>query len=478
MLPDVITALGKLGIRCPVSAEWYATIEQWHAWYKGSTAFHSYKVYNGSKFNVTKKYTLKMPKTICEDRADILLNENTDIVVADEASQKYIDDVFDRTEFWSNANQLIETAGWSGTGAFVEYLENGEPQINYISGDHIYPLSWRDNKITECAFASVIFDLTMGECLYIAIHRRDASTGIYTVTNHLFNDKGDQVALPEGTLAVWNTKQTIPTFQIVKFAMMNNLDKNNPMGISLYANAIDVLKTLDTAFDSLANEFIMGRKRIFVDSSIVNVSTEGEIVPLFDPSDTVFYSIPGLSGDTENKLPIRESNMELRVSEHVDTIQAALDLLSLKVGFGRGFYRFEAMQVTTATEVISTDSKMYRRIRKDEIALESALRALTQALLALGGFDPMQEITVQFNDNVIEDTNAIAQRALAEYQSKVISLEQYYEITENLRTKAAQRKARLTREQLKLDSTPETDGNKISPDQGTKEGSPTEQGLA
>jgi A118 family predicted phage portal protein len=239
--------------------------------------------------------------------------------------------------------------------------------------------------------------------------------------------------------------------------MLNNFESNNPMGVAIYANAIDIIKSLDNTFDSLVNEFVLGRKRIFVDSSIVNVdNTSGEIVPLFDPSDTVFYGIPGMSGDDGKSLPIKESDMTLRVKDHVDAIQTNLDLLSLKAGFGRGFYRFETMQVTTATEVISTDSKMYRRIRKDEIPLEVALRNMAKVALFFGGFDPEVEITVKFDDSVIEDSNAIAQRCLQEYQAGVISLEVYYERVDKLRERAAKAMAKRIRKELEADA-PEPD---------------------
>ena len=43
--------------------------------------------------------------------------------------------------------------------------------------------------------------------------------------------------------------------------IVNNINKNNPMGIAVFANSIDVLKAIDIVFDSYNNEFILGRKK-------------------------------------------------------------------------------------------------------------------------------------------------------------------------------------------------------------------------
>ena len=34
------------------------------------------------------------------------------------------------------------------------------------------------------------------------------------------------------------------------------------MGLSVYANAVDEMKDVDTKYDSYENEFVLGRKRI------------------------------------------------------------------------------------------------------------------------------------------------------------------------------------------------------------------------
>ncbi|MFE4759045.1 hypothetical protein ACFRIB_54565, partial [Streptomyces mirabilis] len=69
-----------------------------------------------------------------------------------------------------------------------------------------------------------------------------------------------------------------PLFVYFKPNIANNIDLQSPLGVSLYANAIDTIKALDTAFDSYHREFRLGKKRIIVPHSairtVVNAETE------------------------------------------------------------------------------------------------------------------------------------------------------------------------------------------------------------
>ena len=53
----------------------------------------------------------------------------------------------------------------------MEYLSaDKKPIIDYIRGDMIYPLSWDNGKITECAFGS-LKHFKDGDAYYIQLHR-------------------------------------------------------------------------------------------------------------------------------------------------------------------------------------------------------------------------------------------------------------------------------------------------------------------
>ena len=217
-----------------------------------------------------------------------------------------------------------------------------------------------------------------------------------------------------------------PQFVLDRLNITNNADDNNPMGVAIFANAIDTLKKLDIEFDSYSNEFELGRKRIFVAPELLN-NDDGS--PTFDPEDSVFYSLPEDYDRSQNGL-IKDVDMTLRVEQHSKAISDDLNYLSLKCGFGTDRYRFTGSGVKTATEVISENSDMYRMIKKHEIILEDVLKQLIRIIIRLGivlgnQLDLESEITIKFDDSIIEDKETERNRDRQDVSMGVMSHAEY-----------------------------------------------------
>lgn len=434
--------LTKMGYTNLPSASMYGRVNEWDSWYRGKTSFHKYRVYNGKTTQSCVRKSLRMTKHMAEDKADLLLNEHIAFVV--KSGQEALNQVIKDNDFFTKGNQLIEKGQALGTAAFVEYLEtdnqgNEKVKIDYIDDPRrIWPLSWEQGSVTECAFVSTSYDRHVGKVLFITLHLLE--NDVYVVHNHLFTENGQALPLPPGMLAKWTANSPVPTFQIYKPNIVNNFEEDSPLGISLFANAIDTLKIIDTIYDSYFNEFLLGRKRIFVDATILNVDftpgSDGQVKPVFDPNDAVFYNLPGM--ESEKGKPIVESNMDLRTEQHKQGLQDTLDLLSEQCGFGKGYYRFDTDSVQTATGVINQNSKLYRKVRKEEIMLRAVLLEVTKGLLLLLGEDPEQEINVIFDDSILEDRSTKIKRSLLEYGQGVIDRVAYFMETRGLSQPAAE----------------------------------------
>ena len=225
-----------------------------------------------------------------------------------------------------------------------------------------------------------------------------------------------------------------PQFVIDRLNIVNNADEDlsNPMGVALFANAIDVVRKIDLEYDSYANEFSLGRKRIFVAPEMLTMENGNAV---FDPNDTVFYELPeDYFKNSESKEALHEVNMELRIEEHSKAINDDLNWLSLKCGFGTERYKFEGGGVKTATEVVSENSDLYRSLTKHELVLERVLVQLIRTIVRTGirlGMAELKEdadITIMFDDSIIEDKTterqndrqdvAMGAMGLAEYRAK------------------------------------------------------------
>lgn len=405
-----------------VDDEWYARIGLWQQWYSGKVrSVHSYRQFNGKKHVRRERKSLGMAKSIAEDWANLSLNEKVDITIKKKAAEKRINQVLQRNHFRMRANQLVELTFALGTGAFVEYTENGETKIDYIRAGMIYPLSIDNGKITECAFAS---EKTAKDEKQVYLNMHILEHGRYVVENHLFRRQGSmltEIDLPEGVKPRISTGSSTPHFQIIKPNIVNNVDLNCPMGISVYANALDQLESVDLILDSYCNEFRLGKKRITVPISMTQMQMEedGTVTPTFDDADVEFYAVPAATsaGVGENK--IVEHNMEIRSEAHSTGIQDALNMLSYKCGLGKDRYNFKDGQVKTATEVISEKSDLFQNLKKHEILLNDALVGMVQAIAELEGLSPDVEVAINFDDSIIEDTGAEKMRFMQEISSGV-----------------------------------------------------------
>lgn len=392
----------------PAQDETTSHHDEWLNWYQGYVKdFHRYTVYNGVEMVGKDRYTLGMAKTISEDWANLLLNEKVKIYTGTDFD-KELEKVFEYNNFRVKSNQLMELAFALGTGALVQYLDaSGEVVIDYIRAGMIYPLSWDNGYVNECAFGSMR-ERDGKKQYYIQIHKlSDRDT--YIIENHIVDaESGADLDLDEGMLPEVETGIEIPLFQIITPNIVNNIDLDSPYGISVFANAISQLKGCDLVYDSYMNEFELGKKKITVPVSMakIQMGETGVAKPVFDKNDTVFYAIPD---DRDGKNTIKEIDFNLRSEEHDLAITKVLDLLSFKCGMGTGRYKFENGVVKTATEVISDKSELYQSLKKHEIVLESALVSMVKAIGRLKGAE-IDEVNIDFDDSIIQDKESERQQ--------------------------------------------------------------------
>jgi A118 family predicted phage portal protein len=393
-----------------VSDETYSHIDEWLEWYENDVKkFHHYIIWNGVTKTEQERYRLGMAKTICEDWANLLLNEKVTIKAGDYS--KRLEEILAWNKFRVNGNKLIELVFALGTAAFVEYKDAaGNIIIDYIRADMIYPLSWDNGEITECAFGSTRV-IDGKERIYLQIHRYgnpeegENPTIYYLENKYLDAESGKEIETPETVMPIVETGSELPLFQILTPNICNNIELDSPLGVSVFANGISQLKGCDVVYDSYVNEYVMGRKRILVPISMakIQMQKDGVADPYFEPNDTVYYMMPG---DNADNMKLTEVDMTIRANEHELGIQRCIDLLSFKCGMGTGRYRFESGGVKTATEVISDKSDLYQNRQKHCLLVNDVIVNLVRAISVLDKGTPV-EATVDFDDSIIEDGNAV-----------------------------------------------------------------------
>lgn len=411
-----------------LDSTYYSDIGTWRDWWQGfHKPFHQFKEAGAEGKLIDRKlYSLRMGKKIPEDWASVLLNEETDITLKDQASNEFIQQVLQDNAFWLKGNQLIEKAFALGTGAFVLRMENmrvkGDEgavlqdsntkiRIEYLAADHIIPLSVKYGKITEVAFVSDVLQAGV-KMIYLETHKLVGKQ--YEIHNQYFRvEEGELKAqpLPEGMLEYVKTGDTVPLFSIVTPNIVNNIKTGCPLGVSVFGNAIDNLEGVDLAYNNFNRDFKLGGKKVFMNDRLTKMTDTGTRITPDDVAQQLFVEIGDNNIDQDGtRNYIQEHNPLLRVDENVSGVQAQLDLLSFKCGLGSKFYQFNEGKVVTATEYTGDRQDLVKNTHKHLILVRDAINELIRSILWVGSnltaasVDPETDIDINFDDTYITDS--------------------------------------------------------------------------
>lgn len=400
-------------------------ISLWDSWYKGyHDKFHNYRIYNGENYIYLTKKSLQMGKKICEVWADLLINEKCDISASDE-TKRDLDILFDETKFWSKANKAVELGFALGFSALLgEISQDKKMRIVLLSAKNIMPLRVDNETIVDCAFYR---QLNTGTRITIW----KLTDNGYHITTVDYSKDGKEI---DGTRTELKTNIKIPLFMIIRPNIVSNMDDiEYNFGMSIFANSIDTLKAIDTKYDGFDFEFIGGRKKVYVSMDAMKVimsqdGTSTQVKP-FDPLDSTYYNV----GDGDKPM-VQEAGGELRSTQYIEALNFELGILSEKTGLGYGYFRFDSKGLSTATQVISENSDLFRTLKKHEILIRDEFIEFVKAIIEYSNAfcefkiaknEDEDAIDILFDDSIIEDKQGERQNDLIQVQNGLMTYVDY-----------------------------------------------------
>ena len=437
-----------------LDGSYYGNIEVWHQWWQGDVpAIHTVSITREDGVHTRKRASLRMPKRVCEDWANLLLNDKTTFQIGDAATAAYLlgsdeqqtGGLLRELNFWPNANRLVEQAYWSGTGAFVLSVEglqvaNGQAQpspdgrirLDYDPASCILPIRVERGVVQDAAFVSEC--LQDGKpCLYLQTHTSE--NGRRIIRNEWFEitdvvagvPKFSKLQPPKGMVDQISVEGSPAWFSLFSPACVKNIDGGMGLGMSVFSEALDEAQGLDLAFDNYRQDIFLGGKKIFYDRSLCKQVIGPDGKPRYIPPDDAavqqFYSLPDRENNLDAPAEWHEYNPDLRTEDNHRAVQDMLNLFSFKCGLGCHRYSFELGKVTTATEYNGSRQDLVQGANKNQIPIEAALTGILRSILwaaknLLGAaVDPETSISVNWDDSYITDAetrvNQMREDALA-----------------------------------------------------------------
>lgn len=402
-----------------LSETYYNNILKWRSLHQGYySKMHDVHYHTIEGPQKREMATLNMPKSAAQELATLIFNERCEISISDEGYNEFIQDVFKDNGFNGNFQQYLEFMFAQGGMVVKPYVSDGKLKLSYVTADCFLPISWDNTRIMEGVFIS---EINKQGKKYTHLEWHTFEGNKYIIKNELYEsthgqDIGTKVSIEtlfKGLAEIVSLDDvTRPLFAYFKPNLANNIDSTVPLGISVYANAYDTLKSLDIAFDSFQREFRLGRKRIIVPTTAIRTVVDPETNTMqryFDSTDESYEAMDTQMDDDKFK----EVNSVLRVTEHIAAINALLNLFSMQIGFSSGSFSFDSSQgVKTATEVVSENSKTFRTKQSHENVVEQGITDLIECIGVVAQLYDLYtppakyDVTVQFDDSIAEDQNA------------------------------------------------------------------------
>ncbi len=412
----------------------YADIQRWEDIYNGGGDWR-YTRKGGIQGGTRRVASLGAAKALCGELSRLCFTEGTAMCYSDPDTEKLVKRVMKESRFTERFPEFLEKVFALGGGVIKVYYageQNGSSgiRVDLVTADCFVPTGWNSREITGGAFASRIMS---GGKSYVLAETQENNGGALVIENRLYREDGAKADLQEILPGLREQSRieglSSPLFVYLRAGGLRRTVSSGEcplLGSSVFAGAEDTLREIDTVFDSLGREFVLGKKRIIVPAYAVRGEwdSDGNKKHYFDVNDEVFQAMS--TSDTE-ELKITDNTGELRVTEHVEALGELLDLLCMQAGLSEGALSYKDGTIRTAAEVVSRNSRTYRTQAFYRSMISEALSRMVQNICILGKMagelpdGAAESASAVFADGAAEDDGTRTDRAVKLYSAGVIS---------------------------------------------------------
>lgn len=255
------------------SNEMLSAIEKWSAIYNSKAPWLDEEV-----------KSLHVAKTICEKVAKAVTIE-----FKTKVDDKEIDKTYQR--FIKNIRTNTEYALGKGGMFFKPFYSNGKIKISCIQADKFIPTKF--DSTGELLGAIFIDQITRGKEIYTRLEYQELNDTTLTIKNKaykttIYNSNILGTKIPLNSVEDWNNIQDEIQINHVnkllggyfKIPIANPVDNTSPVGVAIFANALDTLEEIDKQFSRTLWEYEGSELAIDVDETTLKRDENGnDILP-------------------------------------------------------------------------------------------------------------------------------------------------------------------------------------------------------
>lgn len=319
--------------------------------------------------------------------------------------------------------------------------DDGHIYFDWAMDWAMYPLAFDDDgNLSDVVIPDVFQE---GKTVYTRLERHTIEGNSVKITQRAFKSNtrdaiGTEIPLTDvsrwASLApeseVHNTDG--PLFGWYKVASANNVDVDSPMGASVFAKAVDVIKEADLQYSRLLWEYEGSELAVDVDPSVLRPKkTQGA-------GGNMILENPKLNERLFRGVDLGEDNTynvfapAIRDASLVNGLNQLFIRVEDLCGLSRGTLSDANQDARTATELRIIKQRSYATIHDNQTALEHCLKNVIHAMDVYAtayGLAPEGDYDVSFDwdDSIITDTDQQLQERLLLLNAGIISKSEFRE---------------------------------------------------
>lgn len=417
----------KVNVEVAISNEMEKNIELWLQLYEDKPPWLN-----------EETQTMGLPAAISREIARLVTLElDTEVIGNDYLNEQYqsvIDNVRNYTEFACAQGGLV----------FKPYINQDEIAVDLVQADRFLPTSFDSKgKITGAVFTEF---KQVGDELYTRLEQHNITDKGCYITNLAYVkenynssntadfDLGKQISLKdiedwselEAEVIITNVDK--PLFSYFKMPLANHIDRNSPLGVSVYSRVIKDLEEADKQYSRVLWEYEGSELAEFVSTDCFRKDSEGN--PIIDHRKKRLYqTLDFETGEGTGTKPFETFSPEIRDSSLFNGLNQLLRKIEFKCGLAYGTISDAQDEAKTATEIKTSKQRSYSTVKDIQKALQSSLEDLVEIMHIYTKLYKLPssnyEMSFNWDDSLVMDKDAELQGMLNDVNSGILKAEIY-----------------------------------------------------
>ena len=384
---------------------------------------------NSASWNNGRVISLCLASAISREFSRLVLAENEISAIGD----NYVSMQFEKLR--PKLPVMVEQACAMGGIIIKPYLSNGRICVDAVLPESFFAVDFSEDTVTAAVFPE---QLVIGKNCYtrLEFHQFDPKKRVCIIRNQCYRSNsvdslGSLCSLSE--VPNWSGMQEVtvlenvdrPLFAYFKMPFANIIDYENPLGISVYENAVELIHQADAQWERILWEFESGERAIDATEDIFRYNQNGKpILPKGRERMFRTYDIQA----TEKPF-IETFSPEIRDISLFNGLNRIFQRIEFNCGLAYGTLSDPQTVEKTAEEIRASKQRSYTQIssiqRNFEFTLENLLYIYNYYSRYFGLSKSDAVLSCVWGDSVLEDTDKEFQRRLQMVNAGILTKEKF-----------------------------------------------------